>query len=86
MNDSEHKLVEQVAAGRLIFANEQIIFPLLARKEAEVIGTIVGDFAASGEIKISNVAKLTAYRNIIEELKLMARQGERAHALLDKGE
>lgn len=78
MTKDEERLLNQAHDSRLIHLNDQLIFPLLKKKESELVATLCQQFKDKGTVGPHIVALITAYRDIGQELASIARRGESA--------
>lgn len=85
MDKKQERLLSQAANAKLVHLNEQLIFPLLDRNCEQAIASLCDTFKSKGLTDPSKIAYIAACRDLKIELEAIARQGDRAVAVLHQG-
>lgn len=82
MNDE--KLVSLVNESRMISASENVIYPLIQKKIQERLTQACAKFNGGEQNFLSDIAYISALKQIENELKSLQKQGNEAYLKLDK--
>lgn len=81
---SEEKLAELMSQGRMIAASDQVIYPLIQKKIQERLSMACAKFTGGEQNFLSDIAYISALKQIETELKSIQKQGSDAYLKLNK--
>lgn len=81
---SDEKLAELMTQGRLIAASDQVLYPLIQKKIQERLNQACAKFNGGEQNFLSDIAYISALKQIENELKSLQKQGNEAYLKLDK--
>jgi len=74
----ENELYSLMHDSRLVNLSEGLLFPLLERKKEAQVALLCAKFEGGESNLLTDVAKLSVYKSLIEELKRIQTKGNNA--------
>ena len=81
---TDEKLSELMTQGRLIAASDQVLYPLIQKKIQERLTQACSKFNGGEQNFLSDIAYISALKQIENELKSLQKQGNEAYLKLSK--
>lgn len=83
---TEEKLVELMSEARLISAADNILYPLIEKKIQQRLDLACGKFLAGERDFVAEIAYISAFKEILGDLKSKQNQGNKAIQALHEKE